>query len=194
WAPTGGTAATATGLAAGTYTCTITDANGCQTTRSFTINQPAVIDSSVTLSGSTLTANQTGATYQWIDCNNANAPVGGETNITFTPAISGNYAVIVTIGSCTATSICTNVLDAATFETAPSLVVYPNPTNGVINIKTNFEGRFQIMNQLGQIVKSFTTFSGVEQTIEINAAAGVYFLTGQSKDGKTVNRKIILDK
>ncbi|MCO6149732.1 SprB repeat-containing protein, partial [Flavobacterium sp. NRK1] len=29
WAPSGGTAATATGLSAGTYTVTIEDANGC---------------------------------------------------------------------------------------------------------------------------------------------------------------------
>ncbi|MCG2612629.1 hypothetical protein LZZ90_14055, partial [Flavobacterium sp. SM15] len=41
WAPSGGTAATATGLASGTYTCTITDANSCQITRTITVNQPA---------------------------------------------------------------------------------------------------------------------------------------------------------
>ncbi|MGX7668999.1 SprB repeat-containing protein, partial [Flavobacterium pedocola] len=45
WAPLGGTGATASGLIAGTYTCTITDANGCQATRSFTINQPTVLSS-----------------------------------------------------------------------------------------------------------------------------------------------------
>ncbi|MCG2612622.1 hypothetical protein LZZ90_14020, partial [Flavobacterium sp. SM15] len=41
WAPSGGTAATATGLASGTYTCTITDANSCQITRTITVNQPS---------------------------------------------------------------------------------------------------------------------------------------------------------
>jgi len=50
WAPTGGTAATASGLTAGNYTCTVTDANGCQTTKSFTIEEPAQI----TFSDSTL--------------------------------------------------------------------------------------------------------------------------------------------
>lgn len=42
WSPSGGTAATASGLAAGSYTVTVTDANTCQTTRSFTIIQPPV--------------------------------------------------------------------------------------------------------------------------------------------------------
>lgn len=39
WSPSGGTAATATGLAVGTYTVTITDANTCQLTKSFTISE-----------------------------------------------------------------------------------------------------------------------------------------------------------
>ena len=43
WSPSGGTAATATGLTAGTYTVTITDANLCQTTQSFTLTEPAAL-------------------------------------------------------------------------------------------------------------------------------------------------------
>lgn len=39
WAPTGGTAATASGLSAGTYTVTVTDANMCQSTHSITITE-----------------------------------------------------------------------------------------------------------------------------------------------------------
>ncbi|NJP64696.1 hypothetical protein HCG53_30235, partial [Pseudomonas brassicacearum] len=41
WAPAGGTAATAAGLVAGTYTVTVTDSNLCQTTQNFTITEPA---------------------------------------------------------------------------------------------------------------------------------------------------------
>jgi hypothetical protein len=41
WAPSGGTAAIATGLAAGTYVVTVTGANGCSTTATANITQPA---------------------------------------------------------------------------------------------------------------------------------------------------------
>src|SRR5690606_16692934 len=41
WAPSGGTAATATGLAAGTYTVTVMDVNNCTATHSFTITGPS---------------------------------------------------------------------------------------------------------------------------------------------------------
>ncbi|HXC05291.1 MAG TPA: LamG-like jellyroll fold domain-containing protein, partial [Bacteroidia bacterium] len=47
WSPSGGTAATASGLAPGTYTCTITDANACTKTQAATITQPTAITSSV---------------------------------------------------------------------------------------------------------------------------------------------------
>ena len=41
WSPSGGTNATATGLTAGTYTCTVTDANGCTSVQIITLSQPA---------------------------------------------------------------------------------------------------------------------------------------------------------
>nr|WP_314707222.1 autotransporter domain-containing protein [uncultured Comamonas sp.] len=40
WSPSGGTGATASGLSAGNYTVTIEDANTCQITRNFTIDEP----------------------------------------------------------------------------------------------------------------------------------------------------------
>src|SRR5690606_27339553 len=40
WSPVGGTAATATGLSAGSYTCTITDNNSCTTITSVIVNEP----------------------------------------------------------------------------------------------------------------------------------------------------------
>ncbi|MQP63669.1 hypothetical protein GFJ99_13305, partial [Flavobacterium sp. LMO6] len=43
WAPSGGTAATASGLSAGTYTVTVTDANSCTATQSFTITEPTAL-------------------------------------------------------------------------------------------------------------------------------------------------------
>jgi SprB repeat/Secretion system C-terminal sorting domain len=52
----GGTLATATGLTAGTYTVTITDANGCTTTNSITITEPTCTQ--LTNAG-TITGNQT---------------------------------------------------------------------------------------------------------------------------------------
>jgi hypothetical protein len=56
--------------------------------------------------GTTLTADQTGATYQWLDCDNNFAIINGETNQSYTPAVTGNYAVEVNMNGCVDTSAC----------------------------------------------------------------------------------------
>jgi len=108
WSPSGGTAATATGLTAGTYTVTITDANLCQTTQSFTLTEPAALTATTAVTNvncnganngsATVTATGgTGAyTYVW-------SPTGGS-SATATGLNPGNYTVTVTdANSCTIT-------------------------------------------------------------------------------------------
>ncbi|WP_294670258.1 T9SS type A sorting domain-containing protein [uncultured Fluviicola sp.] len=101
WTPSGGTAATATGLTAGSYTATVTDANGCTATQSFVITEPTALDLSnnsqtnvLCNGGSTgsATVTPTGGTgtytYSW-------APSGG-TAATATGLAAGTYVVTVT--------------------------------------------------------------------------------------------------
>jgi hypothetical protein len=81
-----------TNLAAGNYTFTVTDANGCSTTVDVTITEPPVI---------TATATPTAAT-----CNGAAdgsvviTPTGGTCSLNITPAqtnlAAGNYTFTVT--------------------------------------------------------------------------------------------------
>jgi len=109
WSPSGGTAATATGLTAGTYTSTVTDANGCSATETFTISEPTALDlsdhaqSDVLCNGAatgTATVTPTGGTgtytYSW-------SPSGG-TASTATGLTAGTFTVTVTdANNCQAT-------------------------------------------------------------------------------------------
>ncbi|MCC5920933.1 MAG: T9SS type A sorting domain-containing protein [Cyclobacteriaceae bacterium] len=71
---------------------------------------PFELEATVQLVGEKLVANQlSGASYQWIDCENNNNPISGETNFSFNPATSGTYAVIIPQGSCSDTSHCVEV-------------------------------------------------------------------------------------
>jgi len=58
----------------------------------------------ITNSNNTLFANLTGANYQWVDCDNSNAPISGATNQNYTPTSNGNYAVEVTENTCNSIS------------------------------------------------------------------------------------------
>lgn len=138
---TGGSAPyTGTGtfsVPAGPYSYTIIDANGCSSpTVSDTITEPAAIDVSTTTAGNVITANESTATYQWIDCG-TNMPISGETNQSFTATSNGNYAVIVTQGSCKDTSACQAITTTGinSLSNDNNLLVYPNPANGAFNIR-----------------------------------------------------------
>ncbi|MBY8964044.1 T9SS type A sorting domain-containing protein, partial [Flavobacterium sp. D11R37] len=127
WAPSGGTAATATGLMAGTYTVTVTDANGCTATQSFTITQPdalvATAASQVNIlcnGGTNGSATVTVAggvspyTYAWDN---------GATGATATDLAAGTYVVTVTdANNCTTTQSFTITQPAALVATAASQV------------------------------------------------------------------------
>ncbi len=67
------------------------------------------INTNVTVVGSTIYAVAAGASYQWLDCDNSFAVLPNDTNQSYSPAVSGNYAVIVTQSSCSDTSACTAV-------------------------------------------------------------------------------------
>lgn len=142
----------------------------------------ANINSAVTVSGSTLTAAQAGATYQWVNCNNGNAPVGVTTQ-SYTPTVAGNYAVIVTLAGCTQTSSCQSVtLGVNDTEAIPKLTLSPNPTSGILKITAkNTVETVEITNFSGQRLMSFQPNS-VDTELNISQLkAGVYLVKVSSK-------------
>jgi gliding motility-associated-like protein len=115
--------ATATGLPAGSYTCTITDSNNCIYNATVVISQPAALSVNVT-GTNILTCNQgndgmavanvsggtTAYTYSW-------SPIAG-TNDTLSNLAAGTYTVTVTdANGCTGTDSLT-IIDPAALTTA----------------------------------------------------------------------------
>jgi gliding motility-associated-like protein len=120
WAPTGGTAATATGLTSGSYTVTVVDAAGCSTSETITLTQPNQIVLNETITPTTCGSNTgsinlavTGGsgvyTYSWTPST--------ITGSTATNVGGGNYSV--------------NVVDNAGCTASGSFVV---PVSGSLNV------------------------------------------------------------
>ncbi len=86
-------------------TWTFDDGNGNTSTQTQNVVNPT-IDNTVTVTGTTLQANQTVAAYQWVDCDAAFAPISGEVNQSYTPSVTGNYAVEINVQGCVDTSAC----------------------------------------------------------------------------------------
>jgi gliding motility-associated-like protein len=118
------TDSTATGLAAGTYTVTVTDANGCTDTASQSINAPIIpnLDAFVSVTGMTsvsvplntavtISAGSSSFNYNWtsiVDPVTGNANIANSTLSTTTvnPDPAGDFAYIVTASATTNTTTC----------------------------------------------------------------------------------------
>lgn len=91
-------------------------------------------NATVTESNYTITATQSGASYQWLNCT-TNAIIPGETGQSYTVTADGDYAVIVTDGICTDTSACTTILGMGIYsEDLFSISLYPNPASDFLTV------------------------------------------------------------
>lgn len=178
WSPSGGnSSSSAKNLKAGTYTCLVLDSNLCSIGLTINITEPPAIDFSTTLNGITIRSNQIGASYQWIDCNNNNLPISGEINQSFTAKSSGNYAVIVTMNSCSDTSACINISKAEIEEEIPnSIEVYPNPSQGEFVIELHQKTTITITDVMGRTILSEFFNNGKNKINLTHLENGVYFI------------------
>lgn len=193
----------------GTYYDTLTNINGCDSivTLNLTID---TLSNKVTLSGKTLTAVDSLATYQWLDCNNSNKPISGATNRSYTTKTSGDYAVALTRGACKDTSTCMNVVVTGTEEirtVKPStklisdyeLRIFPNPTKGIVNLTFQSPStetiQINIQDMLGKLVYSNhfnKTGKNLETTVDLSETpSGVYLIQCVSREGIVVRRIMV---
>jgi hypothetical protein len=95
------------------------------------------IDTSLNVLGTILTSNATGASYQWLNCNNNFSPVAGEINQSYTPDTSGNYATAISSGNCMDTSSCYYTTVSCYAHYSVSYDTVQNSFALIIDSKTN---------------------------------------------------------
>jgi hypothetical protein len=194
WTPTGGSTATASGLVAGTYSCTVKDANLCSAPQpTATISQPAtfsvVSSNSVICAGESANLTATGATsYTW----NTTATTSV---IAVSPSVTTTYTVIGMTGVCSnSLTITQNVNTCVGVQNLTNndlnIIIYPNPNNGVFTIELNTTTQVIITNVLGDVLSNSTLTAG-KQTLDIqNKANGIYFVK-LVQNGKQQTIKLI---
>lgn len=168
--------------------------NNCSLTSDSIVITVTDVDNGIAQNGLILNASAQGATYQWIDCGNNNAPISGETNQTFAPMTDGEYAVIVTENGCTDTSDCllfsTNSLDDLN---GLVLNYYPNPTTGQLTIELGqsiAKVGVTVRTVLGQILSQTSFENESEFSVEIKGEPAVYFVE-LSVDGKVHALRVV---
>ena len=170
-------------------------ANGCDSlvTLDLTINN--VSDITTSTSGVTISANNSSATYQWIDCNDNNAVIAGQTGQSFTAFANGNYAVELSENGCVDTSACVAIITVGIIENSfeNELVVYPNPTNGNFSIDLGAiyeNSQILITDISGKIIDSKIVSQSQVLNLSIKESAGIYIVSIQAGNKRAVIRLV----
>jgi hypothetical protein len=143
----------------------------------------------LTVVGNTITSLASSATYQWLNCNNNYAIIAGDTNQSYTPTTSGNFAVEVNQNGCVDTSLCTNIVIVGIADNInlQNITIHPNPAanilyiDGLANTATaevyDISGKLLLSKQLN------------ENQIDISSLAkGLYFIKLSTAEGSVVRK------
>lgn len=200
----GATTDALTGLPAGTYTVTATDANGCEVVSSaVSLNQPTLpLTSTATDNGDgTATVLVNGGaiglnTYQW------DAAAGNQTTATATGLVNNTtYSVTVTdVNGCTSVSTVTvTIVGISNIAFLNNLSVFPIPASTNVFVDLDMtetqDVSIRILNVTGQTVLTQNVGNIQSQRVELNTAqltTGVYmmhFNIGAEK----ITRKLIIE-
>ncbi|HZV68059.1 MAG TPA: FG-GAP-like repeat-containing protein [Saprospiraceae bacterium] len=139
----------------GIYEVHLTNEFGCDSTITLTLHV-ILVDNSITVSESTITANLANVLYQWFDCDSGES-IPGATSQSFTATESGNYAVTITeLSGCFSVSACTSIILNSLEGNLLSddISIYPNPSYGWITIQNDIQlpiSSITITNLSGQI-------------------------------------------
>lgn len=162
-----------------TATQTLTNIFGCDSVVTLNLTITTTPTAGAVNNGDgTLSATGSG-TYQWIDCG-TNTAVAGATSADFIPTANGDYAVVVTNGSCDDTSSCVAYNSVGIAENNNSVfTAYPNPTTGLITINSSnaIIAKIVVRDAAGRVIfenSNTTSSSSIDLTEMEN---GIYFIT-----------------
>jgi len=171
-------------------TCT----NGPRIAIDVTVNP--IPNVNTTISGSTISADLVGASYQWVTCPTYANASGSTTSQNYTPSTNGQYAVIVTNLGCTDTSTCTTFSSVGIEQNElGNLAVYPNPTDGnfTIDMGQNYDQIIvQITNSLGQVVQNAVYTERQLIDIQLDEESGIYFVETITGEGLSSKIKLVI--
>jgi hypothetical protein len=169
----------------GTFVYVFPNSVGCDSTVVLNLDIE-LVNTNVSLDGSTLSAEQEGATYQWTDCETGEGV--GENAQNFTPIVSGEYSVTITSGNCASTSDCIEIVVIGTEEhNAQSFAIYPNPTANLVMIRgqnAQLIDRVYIYEISGRLVGQISVNNLTAIIPVVHLESGIYTLVIESEGEK----------
>lgn len=166
----------------------------CESIDRFTVNVSlTTVDNNVDVNENVITANNADATYQWLDCDNDNAPIAGADGQSFTATENGNYAVEITENGCTAISECVAITTVSTInQEVKELVMYPNPANTSVTIAEIAQNSTVTITDInGRVMHSTIANDSTVNIMLENWAKGVYLVNVMNNNTITTKKLVV---
>ena len=164
----------------------IIQGTSCDTIK-YTILSFIEVDTLFTRIDDKLFSTAQNASFQWYNCAD-NLPIAGATNSDYIPINGiGNYALEITQNGCTYKTKCYDFTKLAVAQNlVKQLVIYPNPTSGVLILKSEFlqtnDECLKIYSILGKLIKEVSIKNSNEITLDVSDFEnGIYLIEFQSK-------------
>lgn len=182
--------------ATGTYVDTLSNGGGCDSVVTTNLTVEPAIDVTTSAAGGTITANATGATYQWFDCDGGGVSIiSGATGQSFTASQSGSYGVIVSIGNCADTSACVTLVGMGAGQMAHEARIYPNPTTGLVTVdlgQVQMSATLEVMDLSGKKLLAQHTAQASQTQLDLSDLEnGVYFVRITTQAGQHTIRLVL---
>ncbi len=137
-----------------------------------------------------------GTSFLWYNCD-TEQPIFSQTNPTYTPNTSGNYAVIATNNNCSDTSSCVAFSTSVGVEDLKSdhikFQIYPNPTTAVLTIEVDESVEsIEVADILGRVIiaeKNPSTLNPQRSIADLSN--GTYFIHLRTTNGKTAVKSFV---
>lgn len=180
----------------GIYTSIIDASNGMDSVITIDLSFVSDLQAEVLQTGDFLAASIDGAEYKWKNCDLDNYILGAVTQ-NYQPPVSGNYAVEVTSGNCSALSSCFSFVKAQPLNVDNSgFTLFPVPiTDNMLNInlhQTYNQVRVQLVSLSGQIFLSEDHYAVSQIQLIINQDSGMYILRLQA-DNVILEGKVMVE-
>lgn len=184
----GQTTEIAIGLAAGQYFVTVTDNNASTSVDTVTITEPAVLALTEVITGNDINVTITGGTpsytYLWshgATTQDVEGLADGTYHVTCTDAngceVVGGPYIVVGVNDLTSTEVS----------------IYPNPTQGILNI-ANVEGaRVTVYNIIGEVMMNVESTSN-NVTLDMNKLSNGSYIVKVVNNSEVITRKVTLRK
>lgn len=180
--------------AAGLYSRSIS-VGSCDSVVQLSLSIDSVDNGIVKLNDSTLQAHLPVGNYQWIDCQTGQA-IFGEKGRSYSPSVSGMYAVVVSNGPCSDTSACVSIGTTDLFENStPAMSVYPNPNHtGVYSLDFGTAVEYteiRLSDASGRLIGQ-QHYRGIRKAeLKAPAKPGVYILSIEIGNSRFVRRLVV---